>query len=60
MSIPETPVISNERQKPTPVVKIVFVVFLGPSCRETAENAIKKTEGKYGREKVFSPSTFLA
>jgi hypothetical protein len=28
-------------------------VFLSPSCRETAKNAIKKIKGKNGRESAF-------
>jgi hypothetical protein len=37
-----------------------FMVFLSSSCREAAENAIKKIEGKKQQEKSFFSSFCLA
>jgi hypothetical protein len=41
------------------ILKVIFVVFLGSSCRETAKNAIKKkSKGKDDRKKVFFSQLF--
>jgi hypothetical protein len=43
------------------ILENIFMVFLGPSCRETAKNAIKKFDGKRRKETslVFSTLNFF-